>query len=115
MTARPVGTYLRFLRKKSGLSQRALAEILGAVSESQVSRHERSSSLPTILAALSYQVVFQTPISEIFPGLYHAVEISIEERLDERAKTLGGSDIDDPIREFIARRAGLQVNREDSD
>jgi transcriptional regulator with XRE-family HTH domain len=100
MTARPVGTYLRFLRKKSGLSQRALAEILGAVSESQVSRHE---------------VVFQKPISEIFPGLYHAVEISIEERLDERAKTLGGSDIDDPIREFIARRAGRQVNREDSD
>ena len=110
-----VGTYLRFLRKKHGLSQRALAEILGAVSESQVSRHERSSSLPTILAALSYQVVFNEPVSEIFPGLYHAVEINIEERLEERARELGDNVIDNPIREFIARRASRRVNQQESE
>jgi transcriptional regulator with XRE-family HTH domain len=115
MRTSPVGTYLRFLRKEHGLSQRALAEILGAVSESQVSRHERSSSLPTILAALSYQVVFEKPVSEIFPGLYHAVELSIEERLDERARRLSDSAIDGPIREFIARRASRRIDPEHSE
>jgi transcriptional regulator with XRE-family HTH domain len=115
MTTKPVGTYLRFLRKQNGLSQRRLAEILGSVSESQVSRHERSSGLPTILAALAYQAVFQKPVSEIFPGLYHTVEIGIEERLNELAQRLGSGGVDDTIKEFIARRASRSANWEFSD
>jgi transcriptional regulator with XRE-family HTH domain len=83
MASNSVGTYLRFLRKNSGLSQQDLARILGSVSASQVSRHERSRSLPTILAAFGYQVVFHKPASEIFPGLYHAVEVGVEERFQE--------------------------------
>jgi transcriptional regulator with XRE-family HTH domain len=83
MASNSVGTYLRFLRKNSGLSQQDLARILGSVSASQVSRHERSRSLPTILAAFGYQVVFQKPASEIFPGLYHTVEVGVEERFQE--------------------------------
>ena len=115
MTTRPVGTYLRFLRKQNGLSQRRMAEILGFVSESQVSRHERSSGLPTILAALAYQAVFQRPVSEIFPGLYHTVEIGIEERLTELAQKLGTDGVDDTIKEFIARRRSRPANWEFSD
>ena len=104
MTTRPVGTYLRFLRKQNGLSQKRLAEILGTVSESQVSRHERSSGLPTILAALAYQAVFQRPVSEIFPGLYHTVEIGIEERLTELAEKLGSSGVaDDSVKQVYRR------------
>jgi hypothetical protein len=85
------------------------------VSESQVSRHERSSGLPTILAALAYQAVFQMPVSEIFPGLYHTVEISIEERLNELAQKPGSNEVDDTIKEFIARRASRPANSEFSD
>lgn len=94
MTSSPVGTYLRFLRRKSGLRQRDLARILGSV-PSQISRHERSRSLPTLMAAFGYQVVFGKPVSEIFPGLYHAVEMSIEERLEEFTNTIGGGGKDD--------------------
>ena len=83
MTSNYVGTYLRFLRRKNRLSQRDLAQILGSVSAAQISRHERSISLPTILTAFGYQVVFQQPVSEIFPGLFHAVEVGVEERLHE--------------------------------
>ena len=115
MTTKPVGTYLRFLRKQNGLSQRRLAEILGTVSESQVSRHERASGLPTILAALAYQAVFRMPVSEIFPGLYHTVELGIEERLNEIARTLSESLMDDSIKGFIAWRASRSVNWADSD
>lgn len=83
MTSKSVGTYLRFLRRRSKLSQRDLARILGSVSAAQISRHERSRTLPTILTAFGYQVVFQKPASEIFPGLFHAVEVGVEERLHE--------------------------------
>jgi transcriptional regulator with XRE-family HTH domain len=83
MTSTSVGTYLRFLRRQSGLSQHDLAMILGGVSVSQVSRHEQSRSLPGILTAFGYQVVFQQPASDIFPGLYHSVEIAVEHRLLE--------------------------------
>jgi hypothetical protein len=36
---------------------------------------------PTLLDAFVYQVVFQKPVSEIFPGLYHTVETAVEEHL----------------------------------
>jgi transcriptional regulator with XRE-family HTH domain len=88
MTSNSAGTYLRFLRRRSGLSQRDLARILGSVSVSQISRHERSKTLPTMLIAFGYQVVFQKPVSEIFPGLFHAVETGVEERLEEFEREL---------------------------
>jgi hypothetical protein len=37
--------------------------------------------LPSLMAALSYQAVFQTPITELFPGLYETIAQGIEERL----------------------------------
>jgi DNA-binding XRE family transcriptional regulator len=83
MTSSSVGTYLRYLRRKSGLSQAELAQILGSVSATQISRHERSRTLPSILTALGYQVVFRMPVSDLFPGLFHTVEAGIEERLRE--------------------------------
>jgi hypothetical protein len=36
-----------------------------------------------MLTAFGYQVVFKEPVSEIFPGLFHAVEVGVEERLHE--------------------------------
>jgi len=86
-----VGTYLRFLRRKSGLSQRELARILGNVTASQISRHERSVTPPSLFTAFGYQAVFQRPASDIFPGLYHTVEAGAEERLEAFASELGNS------------------------
>jgi transcriptional regulator with XRE-family HTH domain len=91
MKQSPVGTYLRFLRKKSGLSQRQLARVLGTVTGDQISRHERSAAPPNLLTAMGYQVVFQQAVSEIFPGLYHAIESVIEERLREFEGELSNS------------------------
>lgn len=45
-----------------------------------------------MLTAFGYQVVFQKPVSDIFPGLYHAVEAGVEERLEEFERELGSSD-----------------------
>jgi transcriptional regulator with XRE-family HTH domain len=104
MTSSSVGTYLRFLRRKSGLSQRQLAEVLGTVTRNQVSRHERSVSAPSLIAALGYQTVFHEPISDIFPGLYHTVATGVEERLEKLEIELGKS--------TIKGRAALPIARQ---
>ena len=74
---------LRTLRQKSGLTQGEIAEVLGFEAGIAVSRHERSVTVPSLLTALGYEIIFRKPISEIFPGLTQAVEEGIEERLAE--------------------------------
>ena len=73
--------YLRSLRSRSGLTQRELASILGLVAGVTVSRHERESTIPMLLVALSYQAVFRAPIDQLFPGTYETVQQNIEDRL----------------------------------
>jgi len=72
---------LRTLRRKSGFSQKELAQILGFLSGAPVSRHESSHAIPDLLTALGYQAIFRVPISELFPELYQTVAAGIEERL----------------------------------
>lgn len=83
MTSDPNVAHLRTLRKRSGLSQKELGHILGFRSGAPTSRHERSDAVPDLLTAFGYEAIFRVPISELFPGLYQAVEVGIEERLAE--------------------------------
>jgi DNA-binding XRE family transcriptional regulator len=76
-------SHLRTHRRKTGLSQRDLASIVGLITELQISRHERAHTLPLFLTAISYEVVFQVSIAELFPGIYETVRHNIEKRLDE--------------------------------
>ena len=112
MATTSVGTYLRFLRRKSGLSQGELAKILGSVTVGQISRHERSISAPNLLAAFGYQVVFRQPVSDIFPGLYHAVEAGVEQRLAEFESELGSSEAKGRDAARIARQLEWLWERE---
>ena len=75
--------YVRAHRKRAGLSQLELAMILGYRNEGVVSRHELFRSVPPLLMALGYEVVFQTSVSELFPGLRETVENAIEISLAE--------------------------------
>jgi transcriptional regulator with XRE-family HTH domain len=75
--------YLRVRRKRAGLSQRELALILGYRHEGVVSRHELFRSVPPLLMALGYEVIFQSSVSDLFPGLRETVETAIESTLVE--------------------------------
>lgn len=86
-----IANYLRAHRLKSGFSRRELAEITGLLTKTQVARHERSDQLPSLIAALSYQAILQTPISELFPGLYETIAQGIEDRLSALEHTLENS------------------------
>ena len=65
------------------MSQRELAELIGIIEHHQVSNHERSSAVPSLFAALSYQAVFAVPVTELFPGIYETIRLNVEERLAE--------------------------------
>jgi hypothetical protein len=86
--AHPLMNYVRVQRRKSGLSRQELGMLLGYVGEGQVPRHERVNSLPPFRVALAYEVVFQVPIAELFPGLRGRVEQEIERRIDVLRGTL---------------------------
>ena|ERR1700730_8982665 len=75
--------YVRAQRKSAGLSQSELALILGYRNDSVVSRHEQFRSVPPLLMALGYAVIFQTSVSDLFPGLQETVEDAIEGSLAE--------------------------------
>lgn len=74
---------LRLHRRRIGLSQGELGRVLGYDDESAVAKHERFQVMPPFLVALGYEVVFQIPVSELFPGVAKTVALGIEARLDE--------------------------------
>lgn len=80
-------------RRKASLSQRELAMLIGYRDEGSVARHERFNSLPPLLIALAYEVIFQIPASELFFGLRDTVEHVVEERISDLKKSLAERDV----------------------
>jgi transcriptional regulator with XRE-family HTH domain len=104
MTPESSASRLRALRRRSGLSQKDLAEILGFANEKQISRHELSDTVPNLLTAFAYEVIFRTPPAEIFSGFYRSVEAGIEERIGKMETDLGKSSANDRKASLIARK-----------
>ena len=88
MTHLVTHNHIRRHRKKSGLSQREIAALLGYKNQWQISRHERSEAIPPLLAALAYQVIFQVPVSVIFAPMHGTVLKTIEHNLADFERTL---------------------------
>ena len=86
------------------MTQRELANLVGHIAHHQVSQHERSRAIPSLLTALSYQAVFGVPITELFPGVYETIRANIEERLQRVEKTLQESTAKGRAAETIARK-----------
>ncbi len=82
-TERRLPNYVRIHRRRVGLSQRELGQILGYQDEVPISKHERFHATPPLVTALGYEIVFRVPVSEIFAGLKDQVEEDIEQRLVE--------------------------------
>jgi len=111
MASDQIANYLQVLRRKSGFSQNELALVLGIVTESQLSRHERSVGAPGLLAALAYEALFHKPVSEIFPGFYRTVSAGIEERLDRLEQLLQESSVRGHKAAVIARKLEFMWER----
>jgi len=60
--------YLRMHRKRADLSQAEVAFLLGLENGSDVSRHEQNRRVPSLDAALAYEVILGQPVVELFAG-----------------------------------------------
>jgi len=83
MNSSQPANYLRSCRKRSGLSQIDLAQLLGYPDEGTVSRHERLRCVPPLQIALCYEALYRVPVSELFSTAYEAAEQKVEARLAE--------------------------------
>lgn len=91
--SRHVPSYLRTHRKRSGLTQRELALLLGCQSEAKVSRYERLIRKPCLETAFACQVVFGATPHQLFPGMYASVEQIVTTRARLLAQTLSGHEL----------------------
>ena len=104
MSQSNLANYLRYHRKRSGLSQRELARLVGYPNEATVSRHERLSVVPPLDIALRYHAVFRVEISALFPAAHEAACQIIEERLSELERELHNSTAKGRSAAIIARK-----------
>jgi transcriptional regulator with XRE-family HTH domain len=76
--------YLQSNRKRLALSQDEVAFLIGARGGAKISRYERFSREPSLKTVLALQVIYQTPISELFSSMHK----NIEKEVAKRAKIL---------------------------
>lgn len=87
MPTRPLENYLRMYRKRSGLTQREVAFLLGCENGAQVSRYEKRRRVPPLQTALAYEAIFGIPVAELFAGIRQTAERTIQRRLTNLEKT----------------------------
>ncbi len=81
MATHKLENYLRMYRKRSGLTQRDVAFLLGCQNGAQVSRYEKRKRVPPLRTALACEAVFGIPASQLFAGMHQAAEKEIGKRL----------------------------------
>lgn len=80
-----MSNYLKTFRKRSGLSQRELALLLGCKHGSKVSRYERDERLPSPRTLIGYEVIFR---KETLRTLFRGVVEEITPEIKGRARRL---------------------------
>jgi transcriptional regulator with XRE-family HTH domain len=71
---------LRIHRKRSGLSQKELANLLGYKNAAVISRLERGQCPPRLWQFLALEIVFGVRLAELFPPLFVNVEDDVMRR-----------------------------------
>src|SRR5713226_2588747 len=81
MATHKLENYLRTYRKRSGLTQREVAFLLGCRNGAQVSRYEKRRRVPPLGMALACEAAFGVPVSELFAGIREIAGKEIGKRL----------------------------------
>ena len=104
MATRKLTNYVRTYRKRLGFSQDEVAYLLDCKSGAKISRYEHYRREPTLRTALAYEVIFQTPVKEIFAGIYENVERKTLKRIRSLSEKLNSSDPAHPRQERRRRQ-----------
>ena len=73
--------YIRTYRKRSCLTQEDVAFLLGSKSGASVSRHERFKQTPDLPTVLAYEMLFGTPVRNLFSRTHQEVEQKLRQRI----------------------------------
>lgn len=74
--------YIRIHRRKAGMNQEELGSLVGHDARI-IHRHERALATPSLELAISYEIIFRIPVSELFAGLRDDVALDVERKLEE--------------------------------
>jgi transcriptional regulator with XRE-family HTH domain len=85
-----LSNYLRTYRKRTGLSQQEVAFLFGCRFGTKVSRYERFARKPSLRTALTYGVIFQVPLKELFAGIYEQAKRDVAKRARKLLRRLAG-------------------------
>jgi transcriptional regulator with XRE-family HTH domain len=77
------------LRKQHGLSQKQLAALVGQ-DRTMISMYERGRSLPTLISAGMFQLLFGLSVADIFPELFRQLEQGLEANRQKVGRRLVG-------------------------
>jgi len=53
-----------------GYTQKQVAKFLGLVDATMISHYESNRALPPLGVALSFEILYRTPVAFLFPGLH---------------------------------------------
>ena len=81
MPASRLPNYIRTYRKRACLTQEEVAFLLGSKSSASVSRHERFKQTPDLQTLLAYELLFQTPVRNLFSCTHQEVEQKLRHRI----------------------------------
>ena len=88
MASHRLENYLRTYRRKSGLTQREVAFLLGWKNGAQLSRYEKRHTLPPLRTALAFEAIFKVPLAELFAGVRSSADQDVLTRVDELVEGL---------------------------
>jgi DNA-binding XRE family transcriptional regulator len=88
MSRKPLLTYLRTYRRRTGLSQEEIAFLLGGFTGATVSRHETATRMPVLQNALMYELVFAVPVKDLYFGIYQAARSTVLSRANSLRNSL---------------------------
>jgi DNA-binding XRE family transcriptional regulator len=73
--------YIRRHRKRACLTQEDVAFLLGSKSSASISRHERFKQTPDLQTLLAYEMLFRTPVRNLFSNTHQEVEQKLRHRI----------------------------------
>src|ERR1700740_3010508 len=88
MAAQHLANYLKTYRKRSGLTQREVAFLIGWKHGEQLRRYEKHHRIPTLQVALACEAIFKVPATDLFAGANDSIVGEIETRIATLAAEL---------------------------
>lgn len=76
-------------RHRAGLEQKQVARLLGHKNCDQISRYERGARLPGLRIALKLEIIYRTPISNLFPEHYQKYRFEVAATVIQSGQSKG--------------------------